>query len=171
MLFNLIVAELEDLELIWEGCLCSLSFCEIVNNFAIGEGLLDILIVEIDDSVSIWERLALHPIVEDHFLFAVLVNSLNLSIVAHVLFNNFLILQSLAMVLFRELKTEVFFIIRCNFTASILIVLISLVLKFLLFLVFIYRPLICAIDHSLISSLNWRRADKVVINLICFLSL
>ena len=131
-----------------------MRFCEIVNDFAVGEGLLDILIVEVDDRVPIGERLALHPVVENHFFFAVLVNSLDLSIVAHVLFNNFLILQSLAVVFLRELKTEVFFIIRCNFTASILIVLISLVLMILLFLNFIDWFLICTSNRSLISRLN-----------------
>jgi len=91
VLFDLVVAEFENLQLVRESCLRRLSLCEVINNFAIRESLLDILIVEVDDSIAIWEGLALNSIVENDFLFTVLVNSLNLSVMSHILLDDFLV--------------------------------------------------------------------------------
>ena len=111
MFLNLIVAELEHLELIREGSLGRLGLCEEVDHLAIREGLLDVLIVEVDNGVAIGERFPLDSVIEDDLLLSVLVDSLDFAIMTDKLLDNFLVRQSLAMVLFGELKTEIFFLI------------------------------------------------------------
>lgn len=91
MFLNLIVAKLEHLELIREGSLRSLRLSKVVAHFAVWEGLLDILIVEVDDCVAIRESLPLDPVVEDDFLLAVLVDALDFSILANVLLSHLLV--------------------------------------------------------------------------------
>ena len=82
VLFNLVVGELEDLELVGEGRLCRLCFCEVVDDLLIWVGLLDICIIEVDDGVAVWEGLALYAVVEDDLLLATCVDPLDLSVVA-----------------------------------------------------------------------------------------
>lgn len=114
MFLDLIVAELEHLQFVRESCLRSLCFCKKVDDFPIRERLLDILIIEVYDGVPVWERLSLHPIVEDDLLLAVLVDALDFTIVTHELLHDFLIRNGLPMVLFRELQTEIFlFVFLC----------------------------------------------------------
>lgn len=102
VLLDLIVTELENLQLIRERGLRSLSLSEVVNYFAIRECLLDVLVVEVDDCVAIWERLSFDSIIEDDLLLSVLVDPLDLSVMPHVLLDYFLVLQGLAVILFRE---------------------------------------------------------------------
>ena len=112
MFLDLIVAEFEHLELVRESRLSGLCLGEEVHNFAIRVGLLDVLVVEVDDSVAIREGLTLDTIVEDDLFLAVLVDTLDLTIVTYELLDNFLVLNSFAVVLLGELKTEVFFLVR-----------------------------------------------------------
>jgi len=55
VLLDLVVAELEYLQFVWESRLSSLCLSKEVDNFAIREGLFDVLVVKVDDSVTIWE--------------------------------------------------------------------------------------------------------------------
>ena len=111
MLLDLIVAALEHLQLVGERGLSCLRLSEEVHDFTVGEGLLDVLIVEVDDCVAIGERLALDSVVEDDFFLAVLVDALDLTVVAHVLLYDLLVRVSLAVILLRELEAEVLLLI------------------------------------------------------------
>lgn len=110
MLFNLIVSKLEHLQAIWEGRLSCFSFSKIVNYSLISIGLLDVAIVEIDNSVTIRENFTLYSIIENNFFLAILINSLNFSIMSDDLLNNFHVYGALVMILLRELHIKVFFI-------------------------------------------------------------
>jgi len=85
MLLNLLVAELEHLKAFWESSLCSLSIGKVVHHFLIGVGLLDVVVVEIHDGVSIREGLSSNSVAEDNFLLAIDICPLNLSVVTHYL--------------------------------------------------------------------------------------
>ena len=91
MLLDLVVAELEYLQFVWESRLGSLCLSKEVDNFAIREGLFDVLVVKIDDSVSIWEWFTLNAIVEDDLFLTVLVDPLYFAIVANVLLHYLLV--------------------------------------------------------------------------------
>lgn len=91
--------------------MCSLRLGKEVNHFTIRECLFDILVVEVNDGISVRERFTLHAIVENDFFLAVLINTLDFSIMADILFDNFLVGQGLAMVLFWEFETEIFLFI------------------------------------------------------------
>lgn len=114
MLFDLIVAEFEDLELIRERRLSSLSLSEVVDDLAIREGLLDVLVVEVDDCVSVWERFAFDAVVKNDLFFTVLVDSLDLSVMTYILLDYLLVLKGFAVILFRKSETEVFFLVRSS---------------------------------------------------------
>ena len=85
VLLNLTIRELEDLYLVREGRLCCLCLCEIVDYFTVWVGLLDVLVVEVDNSVAIREGFSLDAIVEDDFFLTAGIDSLDLAIMAHVL--------------------------------------------------------------------------------------
>ena len=93
MLLDLVIAEFENLQLVRKSRLRRLGFCEEVDNLSIRKSLLDILVVEVDDSIAVWERLPFNTVVENDLFFAVLVNSLDLSIMAYILLNHFLVRQ------------------------------------------------------------------------------
>ena len=112
VLFNLVVAEFEHLKLVREGGLGSLCLWKVVYDLSTRESLLDILVVKVDNCVAIREGLALNSVVEDYFLLAVLIDSLNLAILSNVLLNDLLVREWLAVILFRILQTEVFVFVR-----------------------------------------------------------
>ena len=118
MLLNLIVAEFEDLQLVRESRLSGLSLSKEVNHLAICKGLLDVLIVEVDNRVAIRERLSLHSIVEYHLLLSVLVDPLDLSIMPNILLDHFLVWHSFVVVLLWESETEVILFIRVDLGRS-----------------------------------------------------
>ena len=105
---DLVVGEFEDLQAVWEGGLRRLGFSEVVDNFLVWEGLLDVRVVEVDDRVAVGEAFSLHAVVEDYFLFAVGVHALDLAIVPDYLLHYFLVSCRLLVVLFGELEAEVF---------------------------------------------------------------
>ena len=115
---DLIVAELENLELIWERGLCGLSLSEKVDNLAIRERLLDVLVVKVDDCVAIREGLTLDSVVEDDLLLAILVDALDLAIVTDILLNDLLVGMCLVVILLGELQAEVFLFVRDRGTCS-----------------------------------------------------
>ena len=71
MLLNLAVGEFEDLESICVGCLGGFGLRKVVDNLLVRICLLDVIVIEIDDCVPIWESFSSDTIRKDHFLFAV----------------------------------------------------------------------------------------------------
>lgn len=71
MLLDLAVRELEDLESICVGCLSGFGLSEIVDDLLVGICLLDVIVIEVDDCVSIWESFPSYTIRKDDFLFAI----------------------------------------------------------------------------------------------------
>ena len=118
MFLDLVVAELENLELIWERGLCGLGLCEEIDDFTIRERLLDVLVIEVDDCVAIREGLTLDSVVEDDLLLAVLVDALDLAIVTDILLNDLLVGMCLVVILLGELQAEVFLFVRDRGTCS-----------------------------------------------------
>ena len=102
MLFDLVVAKFKDLELVRERSLRCLCLREEVNNFSVLECLLDVLIVEVNYGVAIREGLTFDTVVENYFFLSILIDALNLAIVAHVLFDHFLVSKRLTMILLWE---------------------------------------------------------------------
>lgn len=119
MLLDLVVAELEDLQFVREGRLRGLCLCEEVHDLSICKGLLYVLVVKVDDSVAIREGLPLDTVIEDDLFLAVLIDPLNLTIVANILLDHFLVRQSFVMVLLGELEAEVLFVVRTHIVAIV----------------------------------------------------
>jgi len=86
---NLVVSELEDLQTINESSLSGLSIGEVVNNSLVWIGLLNVTVVEVNDSVAIWEHFSLDAIIEDNFLLSIFVDPLDFTIVAYDLLYHF----------------------------------------------------------------------------------
>ena len=93
VLLDLVIAKFENLQLVRKSRLRRLGLCKEVDNLSIRKSLLDILVVEVNDSIAVWERLPFNTVVENDLFFSVLVNSLYLSIMAHILLNHFLVRQ------------------------------------------------------------------------------
>lgn len=102
MLFDLVVAKFKDLKLVREGSLRCLRLSKEVDNFSVLERLLNVLVVEVNYGVTIWEGLTFDPVVENYFFLSILIDALDLAIVAHVLLHHFLVSQRLAMILLWE---------------------------------------------------------------------
>lgn len=83
MFFDLGVGELEYLETVRVSCLSCFGLGKVINNFLVGVGLLDVVIVEVNNRVPIRESLSPHTVAKDHFLLSIQIRSLYLSIVAH----------------------------------------------------------------------------------------
>ena len=170
MLLDLIVAELENLQLVRERSLGRLRLSEVVNYFAIGECLLDVLVVEVDDGVAIWERLSFDSIIEDDLLLSVLVDPLDLSIMPHVLLDYFLVLQGLAVILFGEFETEVLLFVRVATLVGTFAPVLDLKIYLLLHFV-----IVLLIEVSVPSSASVHSTDRptceVIENLVSFFSL
>jgi hypothetical protein len=78
--------------------LCRLCFGEIVDYFLVWVGLLDIIVIEVDDRVAVGEDFPLYSIVEYNFLFPILINSLDLTIMTYDLFNHLHVGRVLVMI-------------------------------------------------------------------------
>jgi hypothetical protein len=91
--------------------LSGLSFCKVVDYLLIGVSLLDIVVIEIDYCVAIWEYLSFNPIIENDFLLAIFVHSLYLAIVPNYLFNHAHVGCILIVVLLWELHIKLLCII------------------------------------------------------------
>lgn len=115
VLLDLIIGKFENLEAVGEGSLCCLSLGKVVDNLLVSVGLLDVVVIEVDDGVAIGEHLPLHSIVEDHFLLPVLVDTLDLPVVADDLLDHLQVRRVLVVILQRELHVEllrVLFVVR-----------------------------------------------------------
>ncbi len=111
MLFNLRVGKLEDLEPIGEGGLCGLSIREVIGYLAIGECLLDIIIVEIYYRIAITPDLSPNSISKNNLFFSVFVDSLDFSIMTDDFFYQFGLFLDLAVILRQELQVILVLII------------------------------------------------------------
>lgn len=111
MLLNLLVRELEDLESVSVGSLRRLCLGEVVHDLLVGEGLLDVAVVEVNDCVSVWEGFSADTVAEDYFLLAIEVGSLDLAVVAYDLVLYFGVFGLLIVIIAWELHFVVFFII------------------------------------------------------------
>ena len=120
MLFDLVVAKFKDLKLVREGSLRCLRLGKKVDNFSVLERLLNVLVVEVNYGVTIGEGLTFDTVVENYFFLSILIDALDLAIVAHVLLHHFLVSQRLAMILLWEFQAEVFFFIFQCCTSSVL---------------------------------------------------
>jgi len=83
VLFNLTVLKFEHLESVAVGWLGSLGLSKIVNNLLIRIGLLNIIIVEVHNSIPIRVCLSPDPIGEYNLLLAIQECPLDLAIIAH----------------------------------------------------------------------------------------
>lgn len=111
MLLDLTVRELEHLQAISVGRLSCPRLGEVVNNLAIWVRLLDVIIVEVDDGVSISESFSANAVAKDDFFLAVGVCALNLAVVANDALDSLLVLIILAMVLVEEFHLVVLFFV------------------------------------------------------------
>jgi hypothetical protein len=88
VLLHLPVCKLEDLEPVGEGCLGGLGLCKIVNDFLVRVSLLDVVVVEINDSVAIREALPLDSVVKNDLFLPTFKGPLDLSVVSDDLLDN-----------------------------------------------------------------------------------
>ena len=106
VLLDLVVGELEDLQAVGEGGLRGPRLRKVVDDALVRIGLLDVVVVEVDDGVAVGEHLALDAIVENHLFLSIFIHSLDLSIVSNNLLDHLHIRRRLAMVLHGELHVE-----------------------------------------------------------------
>ena len=104
VLLNLAISELEHLEAIWESRLRGLGVREEVHDLPVREGLLDVVVVEVDYRIAIRPYFPLQSIREDHFLLPVLVNPLDLPIVSNDFFRQFVGFSCFSVILTWEFK-------------------------------------------------------------------
>ena len=91
-----------------------LGLSKVVDDFLVRVGLLDIIIIEVDNRVAIGEYFPLHSIVEDYLLLPVLIDSLDLPVMPDDLLHDLHVLGVLVVVDLRELHVEVFlFLLSC----------------------------------------------------------
>lgn len=130
------------------------------------------MVVEVDNSVAIRERLSFDTVVEDDLFLAVLIDALDLAIMAHILFDNFLIWQRFVVVLLRELQAEVFLFIRLTHARQVLRTLLMFVIHFtfrvlvMTLVVLIVLRGTSTVDHVGDSTSTVRQAAEVVIDLV-----
>ena len=109
VLLNLVVLEFEDLQAVRERGLRRFSLREEVHDLASGEGLLDVLILEEDDLISIGPDLSLDPVREYYLLLAALVELLFLAFSTdHFICLNKVFIGLIRVILFREDQVVVF---------------------------------------------------------------
>jgi len=101
MLLDLVVSEFKHLQTIREGTLSSPGIGEVVNDFLVSEGLLNVLVCKIHDHVSIGMGLSLHAVGKNNFLLAALVNTLDFAVMPYDLIDHLLILYRLIVVFLR----------------------------------------------------------------------
>lgn len=132
MLLNLAVGEFKNLQTVVKSGLSRFGLSEVVDYLEVREGLLDVLIIEVYNSVAIGEGLTFDSVVEDHFLLAVCVHSLDLAIASNVLIYDLLAGGGLTVVLGRELKAEIFLFLvvsaLVNFNLNLLLFLLLVLL-------------------------------------------
>ena len=115
VLLDLTICEFKHLQPIREGGLGGLSLSEVVNHFLIGVSLLDVVVVEVDNGVLVWEHLPFDPIVKDHLVFAIFIHPLDLPIIAYLLLNYLHVRHTLVVVLRLKFHLEIFLLSHLRF--------------------------------------------------------
>ena len=168
VLFNLIVCKLKYLQPVLKGGLRCLCFRKIVSHFLVWECLFDVLIVKVNDCVTIGERLSFNSVIEDHFFLSTSVNSLDLAVVANDLFDHFRVSRRFSVVLLWELQTIIFVLVNFALSSHIQALsnissLLTCILFFIIFLVphfflkvfsFLFKHLLRLITTILVLNLN-----------------
>jgi len=109
---NLIVHEFEHLKTVGEGCLRRFGFRKEIDDFTAGERLLNVLILEENNLVTVRPDLSLHSIWEYNLLLAALVELLPLTLGADHLVDLYEAFISLIrVVLLREHQVKIFFLL------------------------------------------------------------
>ena len=130
VLLDLFVLEFEDLHTVGESGLGSFGLREEVASLAFFETLLDIAVLEENYLVAVWPDLPLHTIWKNDFFLTVIIDSLDFTLLANILFDQFLsFLGFIWMVMFwkhefvflRGLRYWVFFI-KVELTRILLII-------------------------------------------------
>lgn len=122
MFFDLSIRKFKNLKAITIRSLCCLSLGKIIDNLLIGVCLLNVLIIKIDNGISIWVSLPPYPIGEYHLLFAVQEGPLDLAIVAHdLLLDGRVVRVRLIMVLARELHFVVLLFFPFSFLSLLVV--------------------------------------------------
>lgn len=111
VLLNLGVRELEDLQAVGVGRLRRLCLSKVVNNLLVRIRLLDVIIVEINNSVAIGEGFSADAIAENDLLLAIDVCPLHLTVVANDLVLHLRVRLLLVVVMMRELHLVVLFLV------------------------------------------------------------
>lgn len=145
MFFDLVVSKLKHLQSIDKSSLSSFCLCEVVCDFLVREGLLDVLIIKVNDGVAVRETFPFHTIIENNFLLSRSIDSLDLAIVANNLLNNLAISWSFTMVLFWEFKTVILVLLSSSFLESFSNFLLDFLLDFFEFLLLVVIPLFAGV--------------------------
>jgi len=83
MLLNLLVAELEYLQTLRERSLGCLSVCKVVDDLLVRESLFDVIVVEVDNRVSVRESLSSNSVAKNNFFLSIQICALDFAIVTH----------------------------------------------------------------------------------------
>ena len=141
MFFNLVVRKLKHLQSIDKSCLGSFCLCKVVCDFLVREGLLNVLIVEVNDGVAVGETFTFHTIIENNLLLSRSIDTLDLAIVANDLLNNLAISWSFTMVFFWVFKTVILVLLCSSFLESFSHLLLDSLLDFFEFLFLVVIPI------------------------------
>lgn len=108
VLFDLRVAELEDLQPIVVGGLRGLGLSKVVHYLQVRVRLLDVIIVKVHDGVSVWEGLSSDAVAEDDLFLSIHVRPLDLTVVAYKLLSHcIVVVVGGAMILLQHFHLEV----------------------------------------------------------------
>jgi hypothetical protein len=77
---DLVIRKFEYLQTIWKSCLGCPFLCKIIHNSLICIRLLNIVVIEVDYSVSVWEDFSFDTIVKDNLFLSIFVFALYLTI-------------------------------------------------------------------------------------------
>lgn len=180
MFLYLVVCEFKNLQTIRKSSLCGFSLGKIINHFLIRISLLNIRVIEVNNSIAIREHFPLHPIIKNDFLLSVFIYSLNFTIIANYLLNDLHVWWILVVVVHWELHVEVFFIfcllllllwVFDHRLLSLLLLLLLLLLILSLLLLNLWLVLLSILELwllLLLLSLIWLYLELLLI-LICSL--
>ena len=79
MFLNLVVLEFENLDPVWESCLCGFRIREEVYNLAAFEALLDVIVLEEHYLIAIRPDFSFHAVREDYLFLARVKDPLDLA--------------------------------------------------------------------------------------------
>jgi len=155
MFFYLLIGKFENLQSVRECSLGSLRFSKVVNNFITWERLFDILIVKIDQGITVGPWFSAHPIAKDHLFPATLENSLYLAIIPCNLVYECLICSSLCMILIRKPHCKIILLLHLLILLILIFFLFITLLKYHIILLISYL-LVCLICNGILTQTTIR---------------